>query len=76
MEQRLMKLLGTAAKHTLEALRRALLAVFITGLLVALSSGIMSRDASDNRRWARCFAPLPTLPLPHHRADVARLRVG
>ena len=36
MEQRLMKLLGTAAKHTLEALRRALLAVFITGLLVAL----------------------------------------
>ncbi len=40
MEQRLMKLLGTAAKHTLEALRRALFAVFITGLLVALITAV------------------------------------
>ncbi|MGE5333967.1 MAG: hypothetical protein ACM3N4_04640 [Nitrososphaerota archaeon] len=34
MEQRLIKLLGTAAKHTLDALRRALFAVAITGFLV------------------------------------------
>ena len=40
MEQRLMKLLGTAAKHTLEALRRALFAVFITGLLVFLITAV------------------------------------
>lgn len=40
MEQRLMKLLGTAAKHTLEALRRALLAVAITGLLVAIITAV------------------------------------
>ncbi len=40
MEQRMMKLLGTAAKHTLEALRRALFAVFITGLLVALITAV------------------------------------
>ena len=40
MEQRLMKLLGTAAKHTLEALRRALFAVAITGLLVALITAV------------------------------------
>lgn len=40
MEQRMMKLLGTAAKHTLEALRRALLAVAITGLLVALITAV------------------------------------
>lgn len=40
MEQRLMKLLGTAAKHTLDALRRALFAVAITGLLVALITAV------------------------------------
>lgn len=40
MEQRLMKLLGTAAKHTLEALRRALLAVLITGFLVAAITAV------------------------------------
>ncbi|HEX6541635.1 MAG TPA: hypothetical protein VF040_07765 [Ktedonobacterales bacterium] len=40
MEQRLVKLLGTAAKHTLDALRRALLAVAITGLLVALITAV------------------------------------
>ena len=40
MEQRLVKLLGTAAKHTLEALRRALVAVFVTGLLVFLITAV------------------------------------
>lgn len=40
MEQRLIKLLGTAAKHTLDALRRALMAVAITGLLVALITAV------------------------------------
>jgi hypothetical protein len=40
VEQRLVKLLGTAAKHTLEALRRALLAVAVTGLLVFLITAV------------------------------------
>ena len=46
MERRLLKVLGSAAKHILHSLRRAFIVIAITGLVVALIAGAATEVAA------------------------------